>query len=215
MCWSARRGAHIEPTRRSAVAVTITTWPDSASTKCISACSSWRGVAEGIRRAGHFGIHQAQCPIDHANLQGARTRARREGSERPRAAMTLGAARYPLARPGMALPRRPRQSRARPHVRVEDLTEIAALSHAEVLRPVPDRQRFFERILKRSPVAHRVTCLEQSTMRVAARTLFSLPCPLALLLPVLWIAAGTTNGNGRGSQACAAMDCRFRGGRIG
>lgn len=162
MCWSARRGAHIEPTRRSAVAVTITTWPDSASTKCISACSSWRGVAEGIRRAGHFGIHQAQCPIDHANLQGARTRARREGSERPRAAMTLGAARYPLARPGMALPRRPRQSRARPHVRVEDLTEIAALSHAEVLRPVPDRQRFFERILKRSPVAHRVTCPEQT-----------------------------------------------------
>src|SRR4030081_3785160 len=43
----------------------------------------------------------------------------------------------------MLLPRRPPQSRARHHVRAEDITEIAALSHAEVLRPIPAR-RFLE-----------------------------------------------------------------------
>ena len=58
-----------------------------------------------------------------------------------------------LARPGMLLPRRPRQSRARHHVRAEDITEIAALSHAEVLRPIPAR-RFLEGNPETLSVAH-------------------------------------------------------------
>src|SRR4030081_2207939 len=101
----------------------------------------------------------------------------------------------------MLLPRRPPQSRARHHVRAEDITEIAALSHAEVLRPIPAR-----RFLEGSPQTLSGGALSPVPPAVDECVRPSAPCsrclaPLALLLPVLWLAGGTSAGIGRGSQA--------------